>query len=93
MVTNLCPYSGNEKWCPQRYGEPVSRGGFPCSALADVVHKMAPAIRSGSNSYGYQYHFDIMAQSQVLGDNPIVDFEATSCPGAASSDFAQCECA
>lgn len=18
MVTNLCPYSGNEKWCPQR---------------------------------------------------------------------------
>lgn len=47
---------------------------------------------SGNNQYGYQYHFDIMAQSEVLGDNVIVDFEETTCPGAASSDFAQCEC-
>lgn len=50
-------------------------------------------MASGNNQYGYGYHFDIMAQSQVLGDNPIVDFEATSCPGAASSDYTQCQCA
>ncbi|CAN8100534.1 unnamed protein product [Discula destructiva] len=50
--------------------------------------------QSGSkNQYGFEYHFDIMAQSQVLGDNPIVEFEETSCPGAASSDFGQCQCA
>ncbi|KAG6367633.1 hypothetical protein INS49_001826 [Diaporthe citri] len=65
MVTNLCPYNGNEKWCPQ----------------------------SGNNDYGYAYHFDIMAQSQVLGDNPIVDFEQVSCPSTLSSDYQQCQCA
>lgn len=48
---------------------------------------------SGNNQYGYQYHFDIMAQSEVLGDNPIVDFTEVTCPGAASTDFAQCQCA
>lgn len=50
-------------------------------------------VYSGNNQYGYQYHFDIMAQNEVLGDNPIVDFEETSCPGAASSDYTQCQCA
>ncbi|KAJ4386561.1 Endoglucanase-5 [Gnomoniopsis smithogilvyi] len=65
MVTNLCPYNGNERWCPQ----------------------------SGNNQYGYGYHFDIMAQNEVLGDNAIVDFEETACPSAASSDFSQCQCA
>lgn len=50
-------------------------------------------MNSGDNDYGYAYHFDIMAQSEVFGDNPIVDFEETSCPSAASSDYAQCECA
>ncbi len=46
-----------------------------------------------SNAFGFQYHFDIMAQSPVFGDNPIVDFESVACPGAATSDFAQCVCA
>ncbi|KAF3768848.1 family 45 glycoside hydrolase [Cryphonectria parasitica EP155] len=66
MVTNLCPYAGNEAWCPNS---------------------------GASNEYGYQYHFDIMAQSPVIGDNPIVNFAEVSCPSAASSDFAQCQCA
>ena len=43
--------------------------------------------------YGYQYHFDIMAQSEVLGDNPVVNFEAVSCPSSVSSDYSQCQCA
>jgi len=47
----------------------------------------------GTNQYGYSYHFDIMASSEVLGDNAVVDFEAVSCPSAASTDFAQCQCA
>jgi len=51
-----------------------------------------PAV-GGTNDYGYSYHFDIMAQSEVLGDNPVVDFEEVSCPSAATSDYAQCQCA
>ncbi len=45
------------------------------------------------NEYGYQYHFDIMAQNEVFGDNPVVDFESVPCPKAAAADFAQCQCA
>ena len=66
MVTNLCPYDGNENWCPNA---------------------------GSANAYGYDYHFDVMAQSEVLGDNPIVNFESVACPSAASSDYAQCQCA
>jgi endoglucanase len=51
-----------------------------------------PAV-GGTNEYGYSYHFDIQAQSEVFGDNPIVDFEEVSCPSAASSDYATCQCA
>jgi len=47
----------------------------------------------GKNQYGYQYHFDIMAQSEVLGDNPVVNFEEVTCPSAATSDYSQCQCA
>jgi len=47
----------------------------------------------GTNQYGYSYHFDIIAESEVFGDNPVVNFEEVSCPGAASSDFSQCQCA
>jgi endoglucanase len=42
-----------------------------------------PAV-GGTNNCGYSYHFDIMAKSLVFGDNPVVDFEQVSCPGAAS---------
>ncbi|KAI1293922.1 glycoside hydrolase [Xylaria venustula] len=66
MVTNLCPYNGNQQWCPEV---------------------------GGSNQYGYQYHFDIMAESEVFGDNPVVTFESVTCPSAAISDFSQCVCA
>ena len=45
----------------------------------------------GTNQYGYSYHFDIMAQSEVLGDNPVVDFEEVACPS--TSDYSQCQCA
>lgn len=65
MVSNLCPYNGNEKWCPN-------------------VHQ--------TNDYGYSYHFDIMAESEVFGDNAVVEFEPVACPGAATSDFETCEC-
>ena len=51
-----------------------------------------PAV-GGTNQYGYSYHFDIMAQSEVLGDNPVVDFEEVACPGAMTSDYSQCQCA
>jgi endoglucanase len=50
-----------------------------------------PAI-GGINNYKYSYHFDIMAKSPVFGDNPVMDFEQVSCPGAASSDYEQCVC-
>ncbi|KAK2074193.1 hypothetical protein P8C59_008417 [Phyllachora maydis] len=65
MVTNLCPYNGNQQWCP----EP-----------------------GDSNVYGFQYHFDIMAQAEVFGDNVVVDFEPVQCPGVATSDWYQCQC-
>ncbi|KAK1249601.1 hypothetical protein MKX08_009604 [Trichoderma sp. CBMAI-0020] len=46
----------------------------------------------GTNQYGYSYHFDIMAQSEVFGDNVVVDFEPVACPGQATSDWQQCIC-
>ncbi|KAI0439839.1 glycoside hydrolase [Xylaria telfairii] len=66
MVTNLCPFNGNQQWCPQP---------------------------GGRNQYGYEYHFDIMAQNQVFGDNVVVNFQSVPCPGAAASDYRQCVCA
>lgn len=65
MITNLCPYDGNQQWCPQV---------------------------GGVNQYGYSYHFDIMAESIVFGDNPIVSFEPVACPGQAVSDWDTCVC-
>jgi endoglucanase len=65
MIVNLCPYNGNEQWCPQV---------------------------GGTNEYGYSYHFDLMAQSPLIGDNPIVDFESVACPGQAVSDWDSCVC-
>ncbi|KIN08131.1 glycoside hydrolase family 45 protein [Oidiodendron maius Zn] len=47
----------------------------------------------GTNQYGYSYHFDIMAQSEVFGDNPVVDFEEVACPSSVASDYQQCQCA
>jgi len=46
----------------------------------------------GTNQYGYSYHFDIMAQSEVFGDNPVVNFEPVACPGQATSDWETCVC-
>ncbi|KAL7902889.1 non-ribosomal peptide synthetase [Trichoderma sp. SZMC 28014] len=46
----------------------------------------------GTNQYGYSYHFDIMAQNEVFGDNVVVDFEPVACPGQATSDWEQCLC-
>ena len=34
-----------------------------------------------------------MAESEVFGDNPVVDFEEVDCPNTATSDYAQCACA
>lgn len=48
------------------------------------------------NSYGYEYHFDIMASSsalgEVLGDNPVVNFSQVSCPSQATTDWEECVC-
>ncbi len=46
----------------------------------------------GTNEYGYSYHFDIMAQEIIFGDNVIVDFEPVACPGQATSDWDTCVC-
>ncbi|CEJ92387.1 hypothetical protein VHEMI08042 [[Torrubiella] hemipterigena] len=54
--------------------------------------KWCPAS-GGTNDAGMSYHFDIMAQSQVFGDNPIVDFESIACPSQATTDFKTCQCA
>uniref|UniRef100_A0A093UY78 Cellulase n=1 Tax=Talaromyces marneffei PM1 TaxID=1077442 RepID=A0A093UY78_TALMA len=65
MVTNLCPYNGNEVWCPSV---------------------------GAKNNYGYSYHFDIMAESEVFGDNVVVNFEPVACPGQAALDWGTCVC-
>lgn len=65
MVTNLCPYNGNQQWCPNP---------------------------GSTNQYGYSYHFDIMAQNEVFGDNVVVDFEPIDCPGQATTDWNSCVC-
>ncbi|KAK4072898.1 uncharacterized protein Triagg1_5575 [Trichoderma aggressivum f. europaeum] len=46
----------------------------------------------GTNQYGYSYHFDIMAQNEIFGDNVVVDFEPVVCPGQATSDWETCLC-
>ncbi|CZR66312.1 related to Endoglucanase-5 [Phialocephala subalpina] len=51
-----------------------------------------PAV-GGTNEYGYSYHFDIMAESEVFGDNVVVDFESVDCPSAAVADYDECVCA
>eukprot|EP01112_Ceratiomyxa_fruticulosa_P013279 TRINITY_DN3726_c0_g1_i1.p1 TRINITY_DN3726_c0_g1~~TRINITY_DN3726_c0_g1_i1.p1 ORF type:complete len:142 (-),score=29.35 TRINITY_DN3726_c0_g1_i1:95-520(-) len=72
MVTNLCPPSGNEQWCP-----------------------------SGTNSYGYGAHFDLMDHnmngkiSQLGWNNPEVTYQQVSCGSGgspSSSDYSQCKC-
>ncbi|KAJ5453452.1 Endoglucanase-5 [Penicillium daleae] len=65
MITNLCPYNGNQQWCPSV---------------------------GSTNQYGYSYHFDIMAQTEVFGDNVVVDFEPVACPGQATTDWQSCVC-
>jgi endoglucanase len=65
MVTNLCPYNGNQQWCPNV---------------------------GSTNQYGYSYHFDIMAQNEIFGDNVVVDFEPIDCPGQATTDWETCVC-
>lgn len=58
---------------------------------------LTAVIFSGTNDYGYSYHFDIMASSsalgEVLGDNPVVNFTEVTCPSAATTDYDQCVCA
>ncbi len=46
----------------------------------------------GTNQYGFAYHFDIMAQSKVFGDNAVVEAEPIPCPGQAATDWEQCVC-
>lgn len=65
MVTNLCPFVGNEQWCPQP---------------------------GQLNPHGYANHFDIMGGAGVFGDNVVVEFEETPCPGDAGMKWKTCEC-
>lgn len=58
----------------------------------DSNAQWCPAV-GGENDYGYSYHFDINAESEVFGDNPVVNFESVTCPSAAISDYSQCVCA
>ncbi|KAH8882795.1 glycoside hydrolase [Thozetella sp. PMI_491] len=76
-------------------------GGAQGQSIIVMVTNLCPyngnaqwCPNSGStNQYGYSYHFDIMAQSAIFGDNPVVSFSEVSCPSTAVSAFAQCECA
>lgn len=90
MVTNLCPNNGNAQWCP-------TVGSVRPPSLSPSHQGTLPRLTSipcsGTNAYGYSYHFDIMAQSAVFGDNVVVDFEEVDCPSLASSDYSQCVCA
>ncbi|ROV92627.1 hypothetical protein VPNG_09877 [Cytospora leucostoma] len=76
-------------------------GGASGESIVVMVTNLCPSDSNaqwcpqvgGTNDYGYSYHFDIMAQSEVFGDNVVVDFEEVDCPSAATSDYAQCSCA
>lgn len=57
-----------------------------------TLTRVSTAEPGDSNVYGFQYHFDIMAQAEVFGDNVVVDFEPVQCPGVATSDWYQCQC-
>jgi hypothetical protein len=46
-----------------------------------------------TNEYGYEYHFDIMAQSEVFGDNPVVGSDELYDPSSVASDYTQWQCA
>jgi hypothetical protein len=46
----------------------------------------------GTNQYGYSFYFDIMAESEIFGDNPVMNFEQVACPGQAVTDWDSCVC-
>jgi endoglucanase len=76
-------------------------GGVAGQSIIVMITNLCPnngnaqwcPVVGGTNEYGYSYHFDIMAESEVFGDNAVVNFEQVTCPSAAVSDFSQCVCA
>ncbi|KKO98959.1 hypothetical protein THAR02_08923 [Trichoderma harzianum] len=75
-------------------------GGVAGQSIIVMVTNLCPnngnaqwcPVVGGTNQYGYSYHFDIMAQNQVFGDNVVVDFEPIACPGQAVADWGTCQC-
>ncbi|KAF3771436.1 family 45 glycoside hydrolase [Cryphonectria parasitica EP155] len=79
-------------------------GGATGESIVVMVTNLCPnsgnaewcPVVGGTNEFGYEYHFDIMASSsalgEILGDNPIVTFESVTCPSAATADWEQCVC-
>ncbi|UKZ78294.1 Endoglucanase-5 [Trichoderma virens FT-333] len=79
---------------------PVRHGGVAGQSIIVMVTNLCPNNGNavwcpnvgGTNQYGYSYHFDIMAENQVFGDNVVVDFEPIACPGQAVADWGTCLC-
>ncbi|TAQ91019.1 hypothetical protein B7494_g624 [Chlorociboria aeruginascens] len=75
-------------------------GGAAGESIIVMVTNLCPSASNaqwcpsvgGTNQYGYSYHFDIMAQNAIFGDNPVVNFEPVACPGQATSDWGTCVC-
>ncbi|KAL6852129.1 endoglucanase-5 [Trichoderma novae-zelandiae] len=75
-------------------------GGVAGQSIIVMVTNLCPnngnaqwcPVVGGTNQYGYSYHFDIQAASEVFGDNVVVDFEPVACPGQATSDWETCLC-
>ncbi|KAL6792682.1 glycoside hydrolase family 45 protein [Trichoderma sp. SZMC 28012] len=76
------------------------KGGVAGQSIIVMVTNLCPnngnaqwcPVVGGTNQYGYSYHFDIMAQNEIFGDNVVVDFEPVACPGQATSDWETCLC-
>lgn len=76
------------------------KGGVAGQSIIVMVTNLCPnngnaqwcPTVGGTNQYGYSYHFDIMAQNEIFGDNVVVDFEPVVCPGQATSDWETCLC-
>lgn len=76
------------------------KGGAQGKSMIVMVTNLCPvegnqkwcAAAGKKNSFGLEYHFDIMAQKEVFGDNPIVDFESVTCPEVAYKRLSSCQC-
>ena len=75
-------------------------GGVPGKSITVMITNLCPHNGNekwcpppgGKNQYGSSYHFDLYANTPILGDNNVVEFEPVACPGMMKSNFGQCQC-